>query len=128
MRDQFTQARARELRGNLTDAERRLWRYLRRRFLSNHRFRRQVPIGPYIADFACLTAALIVEVDGGQHDAQRTYDEKRDAHLRSRGFRVLRFWANEVLAQTEAVVEAIRRELESPSAPIPTFPRKRGKG
>ena len=112
MRDRTTQERARQLRSQLTDAERRLWRYLRRRFLGRYRFRRQVPIGRYIADFVCLSSRLIVEVDGGQHDFQRRYDEKRDAYLKSRGFRVMRFWNNDVLAQTEGVLQAIWMELE----------------
>jgi len=128
MRDYFTQQRARELRGHLSDAEQRLWRYLRRKYLHRHRFRRQVPIGPYIADFACLTASLIVEVDGSQHAREHVYDEKRDEYLRSRGFRVLRFWSDQVLRETEGVLTAILRELDGPSAPIPAFPRKRGKG
>lgn len=128
MRDYFTQQRARELRGHLSDAEQRLWRYLRRKHLHGHRFRRQVPIGPYIVDFACLSAALVVEVDGSQHAKEHVYDEKRDGYLKSQGFRVLRFWSDQALRETEGVLMAILRELDNPRAPIPTFPRKRGKG
>jgi adenine-specific DNA-methyltransferase len=112
MRDRFTQLRARKLRLHLTDAERRLWPHLRLRRVSGHRFRRQVPIGPYIADFACLDPRIVVEVDGGQHALEKNYDTKRDAFLKEQGFRVLRFWANDVLTQTEAVLEVIYRATE----------------
>jgi very-short-patch-repair endonuclease len=70
--------RARRLRKNMTDAERRLWQYLRLRQLEGHKFRRQVRIGQYIADFACLKARIVVEVDGGQHTEARVYDTRRD--------------------------------------------------
>ena len=116
MRDPRTQSRARKLRHQLTDSERCLWRYLRRHYLDGHRFRRQVPMGPYIADFACLDPALIIEVDGGQHQSEQGYDSARDAYLAQRGFRILRFWSNEVLAQTEAVLEVIRRTLQEEEA------------
>jgi very-short-patch-repair endonuclease len=98
-------ARARELRRTMTDAQRRLWRHLRRHFLGVH-FRRQVPIGPYIVDFACLGQRLVVEVDGGQHLASAE-DKVRDRWLRERGYRVLRFWNHEVLKNTEGVLLAI---------------------
>jgi adenine-specific DNA-methyltransferase len=109
MRDRFTRLRARELRLHLTDAERRLWSHLRLRRVDGHRFRRQVPIGPYIADFACLDPRVVVEVDGGQHAKDKNYDTKRDAFLTGQGFRVLRFWANDVLTQTDGVLEVIYR-------------------
>lgn len=112
MRDRFTQSRARELRLHLTDAERKLWSHLRRRHLDGLRFRRQVPIGPYIADFACLEPRIVVEVDGSQHATQENYDAKRDAFLKEQGFRVLRFWANDVLAQTDGVLEVIYRAMQ----------------
>ena len=86
---------ARRLRRNPTDAEKRLWSKLRHKQLSGHRFRRQVPIGPYIVDFACLGARLIVEVDGGQHANQIERDNARTAWLGGQGFRVLRFWNND---------------------------------
>ena len=114
MRDRFTQLRAKELRHRLTEAEQHLWQYLRRRFVLGCRFRRQVPIGPYIADFACLNPRLVVEVDGSQHSAQSIYDAKRDAFLRARGYRVLRFHSNEVLAETDAVLAVIFRAIEEP--------------
>ena len=111
MRDPLTQSRARKLRRRQTDAEQRLWKYLRRHYVSGVRFRRQVAIGPYIADFACLDPRIVIEVDGGQHAQQRSYDARRDAFLQQRGFTVLRFWANDVLLETDAVLEVIRRKL-----------------
>lgn len=103
--------RANALRKQLTDAERRLWYHLRSRRLSGYKFRRQHPVGPYFADFACLEAGLIVEVDGGQHADQHDSDARRTAYLQSQGFKVLRFWNHEVLGDTEAVLQAILREL-----------------
>jgi len=111
MRNQTTQRRARQLRNAATDAERHLWRFLRRRQVGGYRFRRQVPIGNYVADFACLEAKLAIEVDGGQHVEQRTYDDARDTDIEAQGLRVLRFWNNQVLRETDAVLEAILRAL-----------------
>ena len=107
--------RARRLRGRLTDAERLLWRYLRLRQLDGHKFRRQRAIGQFMVDFACLERKLIVEVDGGQHGAeQASYDRDRTKRLRSRGYRVLRFWNNDVLRDVGSVVEVIRQSLKEP--------------
>ena len=117
MRERLTQSRAIKLRRSLTDSEQRLWRYLRRRYLRGCRFRRQVPIGPYIADFACLYPAIVIEIDGGQHAEQTAYDATRDAFLNQRGFKVLRFWSNEVLTQTDAVLAVIWRALEELKTP-----------
>src|ERR1700737_3032235 len=112
--------RARGLRQEMTDAEVRLWVRLRGEQNEGHRFRRQVPIGPYVADFACLKARVIVEVDGGQHADEVERDQRRTEWLASRGFRVLRFWNGEVLQQTDGVVEMIRQALiETPSQPSP---------
>ena len=97
---------ARQLRGNMTDAERALWRLLRHRQINNLRFRRQVPIDYYIVDFACLEARFIVEVDGGQHAESQT-DQARDAYLRSQGFRVLRLWNKDVLSNPDGVYRTI---------------------
>ncbi len=111
-------ARAKELRSNLTDAERLLWHRLRSRRLAGFKFRRQVSIGPYVVDFVCWSAQLIVEADGGQHSTRTEYDRRRDAYLRRQGFSVLRFWNNEVLGNIEGVLEVVIRELrgrESPS-------------
>jgi very-short-patch-repair endonuclease len=94
---------ARQLRSNPTEAEKRLWSKLRLKQIGGHRFRRQAPIGPYVADFACLAQRLIIEVDGGQHDSRATQDDARTAWLERQGFRVLRFWNNEVLGNVEGV-------------------------
>ena len=99
--------RPRALRKHLTDAEQRLWRKLKRRQLAGMKFRRQQPIGPYIVDFVCLERRVIVEVDGGQHAEQVPYDAHRTRWLETQGYRVLRFWNNEVLAHTQAVTQAI---------------------
>ena len=93
----------------MTDAEQALWRVLRRRQVEGFRFRRQHPIGPYIADFACLEAKLVVEVDGGQHDEQS--DAQRAGYLAEQGYRVVRYWNHEVLGRLDAVAEEIRRVL-----------------
>ncbi|MEG3789911.1 endonuclease domain-containing protein [Lysobacter sp. CCNWLW3] len=97
---------ARHLRRSMTDAELRLWFHLRNRALMGCKFRRQHPIGPYIADFACIERGLIVETDGGQH-ADSGADRVRTRFLAFRGYRVLRFWNNDVLARTDAVLEQI---------------------
>ena len=97
----------RSLRRELTEAERVLWRRLRRQQFIGARFRRQAPIGPYIADFVCLKSRLIIEIDGSQHVEAATYDARRDAFLKHEGFTVLRFWNNDVLARADSVMEAI---------------------
>jgi very-short-patch-repair endonuclease len=111
--------RARELRSKATDAERLLWRHLRLRQIGGHKFRRQRPIGPYFVDFVCLKKRVVVEVDGGQHRQQRSYDARRDAWLRAEGFAVLRFWDDEVLKQIENVKQAIWEALSAPSSILP---------
>ena len=105
--------RARTLRGNATEAEKRIWSKLRDRRLAGHKFRRQVPIGPYIVDFFCPDGKLIVEVDGGQHALDAARDEKRTNWLESEGYRVVRFWNNVVLGNTDGVLDAIARTLDS---------------
>ena len=102
------------LRTNSTDAEKRLWRALRNRQLAGSKFRRQHPIPPYIVDFVCLEARLIVELDGGQHAEALPYDAARTTYLERLGYKVLRSWNNEVLGNTEMVLEAILSELPSP--------------
>src|SRR5438132_438394 len=104
---------ARTLRKASTDAETKLWQALRARQLAGWKFRRQVPIGPYIADFVCLDAKLIVELDGGQHAERQSYDEDRTGFLQSVGFVLLRFWDHEVLVDLEAVLEQLLRSLPS---------------
>ena len=103
---------ARELRNNLTDAERRLWQKLKRRQIATVTFRRQQPIGAFIVDFVCFERRVIVEVDGGQHSEQVPYDEQRTRWLEAQGYLVLRFWNNDVLANTEAVAQAILDAVE----------------
>jgi very-short-patch-repair endonuclease len=82
---------ARELRRNLTDAERLLWYHLRNRQLGGHKFRRQHPIGPFYVDFACIEKMFVIEIDGGQHSLERDEDNQRTAYLESEGFNVVRF-------------------------------------
>ena len=99
-------SRARSLRSNMTDAERKLWLALRDRRLAEMKFRRQVPIGPYIADFVCYGARVVIEVDGGQH-ADSATDVRRDRWFAVNDFRILRFWNNEVLSNIEGVLSVI---------------------
>jgi len=99
--------RARELRTDSTDAERRLWQKLKRRQLAGVKFRRQQPIGPYIVDFVCLERRLVIEVDGGQHSERLDEDTQRSQWLEAQGFRVLRFWNNDVLANTDVVTQTV---------------------
>jgi len=101
---------AKAMRHIATDAEKKLWRLLRSRQLEAHKFRRQVPIGNYIADFVCHERKLIVEVDGGQH-AESARDVERDRWLAQAGYRVLRYWNNDVLKNPNGVLEAILAEL-----------------
>lgn len=124
MRDRRTQAHAASLRRQMTDAENRLWHHLRKRQLNGFKFRRQYSVGPYIADFACIEAGLIVEVDGGQHNDERAKDEARTRFLESRGFKVLRFWNNDVLKQTTVCLEVIATAL----GPHPGPPPQAGEG
>ena len=83
------------------------------------RFRRQHPIGPYIVDFFCATRRLVIEVDGGQHDANRDADDRRTAWLEARGYRVLRFWNNDVLSNPEGAIEMIKRAVHTESSDPP---------
>ena len=115
----------RRLRSNMTDAEQRLWRFLRRKQMSDFKFRRQHPFGDYIIDFVCSEVMLAVEVDGGQHNAQEAEDTARTEYLNRAGFRVLRFWNNEVMREIDSVTAVIWRALqEFDPTPIPTFPLK----
>ena len=116
---------AKTLRSGMTDAERRLWSRLRREQLGV-KFRRQHPLGTYVLDFVCLNPKLVVEVDGSQHLQQAAYDERRTAWLKTQGYAVLRFWAHDVLSQTDAVVARIFELLKAAadSAPSPTLPQR----
>ncbi|GAB3344703.1 endonuclease domain-containing protein [Lysobacter tyrosinilyticus] len=126
--------RARELRSNATDAEKVLWRALRGKQLEGFRFRRQVPIAGFIADFLCPQARLIIELDGGQHAEQGGYDAARTTKLAGFGYRVLRYWNNDVLARTEAVLEDIHSHLlksnnksnSTPPQPSPSLREREG--
>ena len=119
---------ARNLRRNLTDAERALWRELRSSRLG-WRFRRQFPIPPYIVDFACIEARLIIEADGGQHTRPGDHDQ-RDATLHRQGWRVLRFWNNEILGNRAGVLLTIAEALGPWPAvyPHPAPPPRAGEG
>ena len=113
---------ARQLRAQGTDAEQTLWRCLRARQLNGHKFRRQHPIGPYIADFACVEARWVIELDGGQHawEEAQLYDGHRTRFLQSQGWQVLRFWNHDVLTQIAGVLQAIAQALGHPHPhPLP---------
>lgn len=114
--------RARELRRNMTEGEQALWKLLRHKRLGGLRFRRQAPIGPYIADFFCASAKLIVEVDGEPHadEVRIRRDELRTRWLEVHGCRVIRFWNIEVFKQPDIVVDAICRAA---AVPHPSCPR-----
>ena len=103
--------RARALRLNMTDAERKLWYVLRDRRFAGFKFSRQVPVGPFIADFVCFEERLVIEVDGGHH-AESLRDQRRDRWFSANEFRVLRFWNNEVLTNLEGVMAVIARALK----------------
>ena len=113
------------LRNNMSDAEQALWNVLRGRRISGLKFRRQHPFGNYILDFVCLEKKLVIEVDGGQHGQQAAYDENRTQKLQAAGFRVLRFWNDEVLKEIESVKEKIWLAVqELRSHPPPNSPLK----
>jgi very-short-patch-repair endonuclease len=117
-----TNSYVRKLRRGATDAEQRLWRHLRNRNLGGFKFRRQVTIGPYVADFACAETRLIIEADGGQHCGNR--DSSRTSALEALGWSVLRFWNNDILQQTDAVLQSIlvtceERRVKPSPCPLP---------
>ncbi|WP_243444735.1 endonuclease domain-containing protein [Sphingosinicella humi] len=122
------------MRSHPTDAEHRLWQILRAKRLAGWKFRRQPPIGPYTPDFVCHAAKLIVEADGGQHSEEK--DGRRDAWLKSEGFRILRFWNNDIFNNEEGVLTAILSALEASDAassrdgrtPLPNPSPTRGEG
>lgn len=116
MRNDFVKT----LRKNLTEPERVLWHYLRNRRFKGYKFRRQVPIGNYIADFVCYEARLIIELDGRQHLTSESlkYDGERTEYLEGQYFRVIRFYNTEILNQIECVLEKIYQELVSPSSEL----------
>ena len=127
--------RVRQLRREMTPAEKRLWSALRNRRLGGFKFRRQDWIGPFVADFVCWRARLIVEVDGSQHGEAVEYDADRNEYLAREGFTVLRFWNNEVMGHLDGVLTAIRAHLlervPSPShaaSPRGSHPLPEGEG
>lgn len=107
---------AKILRRNLTDAEQKLWYHLRAHRFMGRKFKRQKPMGRYVVDFICLEEKLIIELDGGQHAENTGYDQERDSWLRSEGYTVLRFWNNELMNETEGVLERIRIAIENKAA------------
>jgi very-short-patch-repair endonuclease len=115
--------RARQLRRDVSKNEWRLWYRLCNRQLQGQRFRRQVPIGPYFPDLACLEARLVLEVDGEHHGDQLAYDRRRDRWLGEMGYRVLGFWVAEIDDNLSGVVETISGTLRPPTLPSP---RRRG--
>ena len=117
---------AKNLRKRSTDAERLLWHHLRGKQLEGYKFRRQEPIGSYIVDFVSFSKKIVIELDGGQHALETERDFKRDSWLQRQGFKVLRFWSNEVLANTEGVIETILRELGAPPLPLTSSHEGRG--
>lgn len=118
-----TRVGARTLRQNMTEAERRVWQILRSHRISGYKFRRQVPIGSYIADFVCHEARLIVEIDGSQHARLLPREGARSEFLENEGYRILRFWNNEVLANLDGVQGIIADELGRDTL-TPTLPHR----
>jgi len=110
------QQRARQLRKSMTGVEKKLWNRLRRRQLGNLRFRRQVPFDKYIVDFACFEPKIIIELDGSQHAMQIAYDHQRTIFLQSFGYKVLRFWNNEISGDIKNVLQTIWNVCIPPSA------------
>jgi very-short-patch-repair endonuclease len=108
---------AKILRKRSTEAEKMLWNSLRAKQPHGHKFRRQEPVGRFIVDFVCYEKKLVIEVDGGQHAAQKQGDEERDNWLASQGFNVLRFWDNEILGNIEGVMEVISKTLSPSPSP-----------
>jgi very-short-patch-repair endonuclease len=119
---------AKVLRHNPTEAEKKLWRHLRNRQVADQKFRRQQPYGPYILDFYCAEAKLVIELDGGQHGipSGKEHDEARDAFLRAEGLTVLRFWNNSVVEEFEAVMQTIHAPWRASPSPKPSPPRGEG--
>jgi very-short-patch-repair endonuclease len=127
--NRFRREAARRLRFNRTDAEDRLWRRLRHWPMQGTHFRRQVPIGPYIADFACMAAHVVIELDGSQHglDENRTRDETRTRWLEAAGYRIIRFWNNDLVNNMDGVLEKIYSAVHGSSIaePAPFRHRRR---
>ncbi|CZV31332.1 endonuclease domain-containing protein [Enterobacter hormaechei] len=104
--------KSKQLRKQMTPEEVRLWYLLRGRRFFGYKFRRQMPVGPYIVDFACFKAKLIIELDGGQHQDEENYDSRRTAFLNTNGWEVVRFWNNEFRTNEDEVLMAILQRLQ----------------
>jgi len=111
---------ARKLRNEATPAERKLWGFLSRRQRLGFKFSRQMPVGPFVCDFMWRSAKLVIEVDGGQHDWMAEADRQRTAYIESQGYRVIRFWNNDVIDRIEGVVGEIERVLMAMPTPAPS--------
>lgn len=117
--------RAKVLRHQASPAERRLWQYLCNSQLDGHKFSRQIPIGPFFADFVCRAARLVVELDGFSHDVRVDYDIVRTKFIEAQGYRVIRFDNGDVMRNVEGVLIMIGQALVSPSLPTPNSSRLR---
>lgn len=106
------QERARSFRKNMTDAEQRIWYFLRDRRLNGYKFVREQVIGSFIVDFVCRSKKLIIELDGGQHIENADYDKKRSEFLQKKGYKILRIWNDEVFVNIDGILEAILNLLE----------------
>lgn len=117
---------AKTLRKQTTDAERLLWKHLKAKQVEGFKFRRQQPIGKYVVDFVCFEKSIIIEADGGQHAEEKNKDHERDKWLKPQGFKVMRFWNNDILGNIEGVMETIREQcLNHP--PLNPLPLREGK-
>jgi len=117
MNESMLSINAKSLRKSQTQAEHLLWRNLRARQLDGVKFRRQVPVGNYIVDFVSFEKKIVIELDGGQHAETTARDAARDAWLQGRGYKVLRFWDNEIFQNMEGVLEVIRKNVVSTPSP-----------
>ena len=117
LKTRFAAGAAKRLRASVTDAENKLWYHLRNRRFGGHKFVRQHPVGPYIVDFACREADLIIELDGGQHSLRTVSDARRTEILKSHGYRVRRFWNADVLNNIDGVLQIIADDLDKAPSP-----------
>jgi len=126
--DTPNRTRARAMRATPTEAERKLWWHLRHRLpIANTHFRRQVRLGTYIVDFASHAARIVIEVDGGQHAERSSADAMRTRFLEAEGYRVLRYWNNDVLTNIDGVLEDIHRAIAVTPTPNPSPPKGRSR-
>ncbi len=125
-RDDYDANRARDLRRDGSRAERKVWELMRDRRIGGAKFRRQYPIGPYFADFACISLKLVIEVDGDHHAFQVAADARRTAAIEREGWRVVRFWANEVVQNPEGIWAEIEQVLSDVPPHLTSPPRGRG--